>query len=549
MERNLSRRKTTEEWIIEFRRVHGTAYGYDKIVDVSSGKTPVTITCAEHGDFQQTPGSHKAGCGCPSCARMKQIGRKGTRPPTAGRAPLNAAIVNERIGSRGLHLVGVYVNTQTPAAFRCSSGHEWTARPGTVLSGAGCPRCAGNLPLSRAEVNRRIASRGLYLSGEYESASKKAEFKCSHGHSWWAVPSSVVHGTGCPNCSGKARHTVESINEKIAARGLRVISPVKNIKTKATFTCSDAHVWETTPNHVLQGSGCPECSNRKPLTAQDVQTRLQGSGIRMIGNYVNTSTRTRFECESKGHKWWTTANSVFAGTRCPTCGQRSPLSQTEVNERVPPGIRMVGPMVNTYTKALFVCDTGHDWHARPADVMRGHGCPHCAGLMKLTAEIVNERIAYRQLKLEGEYISSSKRATFSCAQGHRWEATPGSVLAGAGCSACAERGFNPSKPSTLYYIRITGDDGRRFYKIGITNLTVRKRYGARKMKMISILKEWQHDGLVCQRNERRICRDYKEYRINKKDAPFSDADGYKETFSVDVLKLDSAPTRRTDTAG
>lgn len=545
MERNLSRRKTCEEWIIEFGRTHGATYGYDKIIDVSSGKTLVTITCAVHGDFQQTPGSHKIGRGCPSCARLRQIGRKGTRPPTAGRAPLNAAIVNERIRSRGLYLIGPYVNSQTPVAFGCSSGHQWNTRPGTVLGGAGCPSCSGNAPLSRIEINERIASRGLHMSGEYESANKKTEFKCSHGHSWSAKPSCVVHGTGCPQCSGKVRHTVQSINERIAGRGLRVISDVKNIKTKATFSCVEDHVWETTPNHVLQGSGCPECTNRKPLTAQDVQARLQGSGIRLTGDYVNTSTRTRFECESSGHKWWTTANSVFAGTRCPTCGQRSPLSQAEVNECVPPGIRMVGPMVNTYTKGLFECDSGHDWLARPSDVMRGHGCPHCAGLMKLTSEIVNERIAYRQLRLVGECISGSKRATFVCAQGHRWEATPSSVLAGAGCSACAERGFNPSKPSTLYYIRITGDDGRCFYKIGITNLTVCKRYGPGKMKMISILKEWRHDGLECQRHERQICRDYKEYRINKKDAPFPDADGYKETFCMDVLKLDVAPPRRS----
>jgi hypothetical protein len=204
---------------------------------------------------------------------------------------------------------------------------------------------------------------------------------------------------------------------------------------------------------------------------------------------------------------------------------------------------MIGPMVNTNTKALFECDSGHDWYARPADEMQGHGCPHCAGLMKLTAEIVNERIAHRQLRLVGEYISSGRRTTFSCAKDHRWEATPASVFAGSGCSACAERGFNPSKPGTLYYIRITGDDGRCFYKIGITNLTVRERYGARKMKMISIVKEWQHDGLECQRHERRICRDYKEHRIAKKDAPFPDADGYKETFSVDVLKLDFALPR------
>lgn len=48
--------------------VHGLRYDYSKTEYVDA-KTKVTITCKEHGDFHQIPGSHLIGCGCPSCAK------------------------------------------------------------------------------------------------------------------------------------------------------------------------------------------------------------------------------------------------------------------------------------------------------------------------------------------------------------------------------------------------------------------------------------------------------------------------------------------------
>lgn len=60
-------RGTVETFIQKASAVHSNYYTYDKAIYVDS-KTPLTITCPIHGDFEQAPGGHLSGRGCQSCA-------------------------------------------------------------------------------------------------------------------------------------------------------------------------------------------------------------------------------------------------------------------------------------------------------------------------------------------------------------------------------------------------------------------------------------------------------------------------------------------------
>ena len=46
--------KTTEDFIVEARQVHGESYDYSKSIYVGS-KTKLIVTCKKHGDFEQSP--------------------------------------------------------------------------------------------------------------------------------------------------------------------------------------------------------------------------------------------------------------------------------------------------------------------------------------------------------------------------------------------------------------------------------------------------------------------------------------------------------------
>jgi Zn finger protein HypA/HybF involved in hydrogenase expression len=64
-------RKTTEEFVVEARAIHGDKYDYSG-VNYQNSKTKVCIACPEHGEFWQTPNSHLRGTGCPVCGRSKK---------------------------------------------------------------------------------------------------------------------------------------------------------------------------------------------------------------------------------------------------------------------------------------------------------------------------------------------------------------------------------------------------------------------------------------------------------------------------------------------
>lgn len=55
--------------ISEFKKVHGDKYDYQK-VKYKGAFSKVTIVCKEHGEFKQTPHSHKQGKGCPICGDL-----------------------------------------------------------------------------------------------------------------------------------------------------------------------------------------------------------------------------------------------------------------------------------------------------------------------------------------------------------------------------------------------------------------------------------------------------------------------------------------------
>jgi G:T-mismatch repair DNA endonuclease (very short patch repair protein) len=65
-----SQRLTQENFLNQCKKEHGEVYSYDKTI--YTGKmNVVSITCREHGDFEQKAENHKNGAGCPTCGIVK----------------------------------------------------------------------------------------------------------------------------------------------------------------------------------------------------------------------------------------------------------------------------------------------------------------------------------------------------------------------------------------------------------------------------------------------------------------------------------------------
>ena len=64
------KRKTTEQFILEAKKIHGNKYDYSKTI-YKTAKINLTITCLMHGDFSVKPGNHIIGkLGCKKCKNI-----------------------------------------------------------------------------------------------------------------------------------------------------------------------------------------------------------------------------------------------------------------------------------------------------------------------------------------------------------------------------------------------------------------------------------------------------------------------------------------------
>lgn len=144
-------------------------------------------------------------------------------------------------------------------------------------------------------------------------------------------------------------------------------------------------------------------------------------------------------------------------------------------------VTRVGEYSNNYTKILFRCEAGHTWPSQPAHILNGISCPICLTKKKTSnSEEYDNKLFINKIpitRLE-EYINSQTPILHRCSIGHEWKARPSNILRGRGCPMCVDKfGFKMAKPAILYYVEISSKLGDiKAYKIGITNTSLETRF-------------------------------------------------------------------------
>lgn len=218
-----------------------------------------------------------------------------------------------------------------------------------------------------------------------------------------------------------------------------------NMRTKFTVTCPEHGDFEITPDkHTSRKQGCPICANI------------------LIGD------RKR-----KSFNWFMSkAQQIHSGKY---------LYNKE-------------SYVDTKTKTEIVCPIHGSFMQKPDNHLQGKGCSQC-GYEKLSTHFIKDRELFEAeaREMHGnkyDYSLSDYRGThvpiiIICNQcGHHFKQEPNNHLGGSGCPSCTKHGFDPTKPAILYYLSINAGEA---YKIGITNLTVHKRYNNVDLAKIEIL--------------------------------------------------------------
>lgn len=127
--------ESRDGFIEKARAVHGDSYDYTNVEYVNA-KTNVSIACANHGYFKQTPNNHLTGYGCTKCGIESRAAKK-SQEAKDDFIEKACAIHGDRYD----YSKAVYTRSRDKVIITCASHGVFEQRAREHLSGNGCPSC------------------------------------------------------------------------------------------------------------------------------------------------------------------------------------------------------------------------------------------------------------------------------------------------------------------------------------------------------------------------------------------------------------------------
>lgn len=101
-----------------------------------------------------------------------------------------------------------------------------------------------------------------------------------------------------------------------------------------------------------------------------------------------------------------------------------------------PNIKVLGEYINARTKIEVQClMDNHIWYATPDNLLRGYGCPKCAGKCKTTKSFIEDlHFISPHIEVLGKYKTNNTKIKCCCKKHeYIWYPTPSHLLQGQGC--------------------------------------------------------------------------------------------------------------------
>jgi hypothetical protein len=291
-------------------------------------------------------------------------------------------------------------------------------------------------------------NKGKCLADVYITARTKMTFECGKGHRWKSIPDNIKRGSWCPYCAGTAKGSIQEMQSIAKNRGGKCVSNVyKSRHSKLTWECSNGHRWKAIPNNILKGKWCPVCSKNVRNNIYNLKVFAQKKRGKCISEkYINSFKKLLWECE-KGHQWWAKPSNILKGTWCPKCGikssaakRSSSITEMEKLANNNGGECLTKLYTNNRSKLKWKCHMGHIWEALPTNIMKGKWCPVCAGNAKSNIFQMQEIAKSRGGKIISEiYVNTHSKLLWECSTGHIWKAIPSNIKKGQWCPICGKQ--------------------------------------------------------------------------------------------------------------
>lgn len=284
-----------DTFIIDFHKIHGSRYNYDKAVYLGS-KVKIEIFCNQCQEyFWQTPSNHMTGRGHMNCAHSNLSKR------LAKTSEVFITQAQQIHGDTYNYSNVNYINDRTKIEIICKNHGSYNQIPGNHLKGKGCPRCAGKNKTTQdliAEFTEIHGNKYTYDRVNYNNVSTKVEILCNKCQRYFnQTPGSHLNGRGCSYCFIKRRRTTnEAISLFIKIHGNRYnydkveyINKYKKIK----ISCWVHGLFLQSPGSHLRGRGCPKCQHKnEALTGEYLSELIPNINIRFQESWNNIFTFT-----------------------------------------------------------------------------------------------------------------------------------------------------------------------------------------------------------------------------------------------------------------
>jgi hypothetical protein len=176
------------------------------------------------------------------------------------------------IKNSNIEVVEQYINNRTPILHRCKiDGYEWKVRPYCLLSGQGCPMCAGNAKRTHEQYIKDLTliNPSIEVVEKYINVDTAILHRCQVCNYEWSVkPNHTLSGHGCPRCAAKLngeskRKDVEEYLKELlnVNQNIELVDDYINYNTAILHKCKKCNYeWPISPQHTLRGQGCPRCN-------------------------------------------------------------------------------------------------------------------------------------------------------------------------------------------------------------------------------------------------------------------------------------------------
>lgn len=181
------------------------------------------------------------------------------------------------------------------------------------------------------------------------------------------------------------------------------------------------------------------------MTHDDFIEELHGINpdIEVIGRYTYKKNRILVRCRVCGHEWEPIAQSLIRGSGCPRCAGVLKLTEAEFKDRLEesnPSLEYVSGYKGNSKRVNVRCTAcGHEWSPFASSLLRGHGCPKCAGVLRRTQDQFVREVSEKHPDIDvlGEYRSASTAILVRCKKcGYEWSPKAGTLLTGGVCPNC-----------------------------------------------------------------------------------------------------------------